>query len=167
MQGFRDFNFKFFHGHTSVDADAGQLLVVHHQGDAVTFQILLETIDFVDGKRDEVAVHVCAEQNDRTSQILFARKLENLRRVVAEQQRGVQHTEIGIAFVKTGQNAGSFVQCNDSQLHVGSDCSEVDLAGLLAALQNGVDASINGDFLGTNVSGSKVHRRFLQNFCKN
>ena len=27
--------------------------------------------------------------------------------------------------------------------------------------------SINGDFLGTDVSGSKVHRRFLQNFCKN
>ena len=29
-----------------------------------------------------------------------------------------------------------------------------------------VYASINGDFLGTDVSGSKVHRRFLQNFCK-
>ena len=34
-----------------------------------------------------------------------------------------------------------------------------DFTRLFSAVQNRVDASINGDFLGTDVSGSKVHRR--------
>jgi len=77
---------KVQHGGTSVDADAGQLLVVCHQGDAVACQILLEQVDFIDGQRDDLAVHVGADKNHRAGQVVLAAHLQHLRRIVAEQQ---------------------------------------------------------------------------------
>ena len=97
---------------------------------------------------------------------MLSAHLQHLRRVVAEQQRGVGKVQAGIILLKAGQDAGSLVQRDDGQLHIRGNGSEIDFTRLFSAVQNRVDASINGDFIGTDVSGSKVHRRFLQNFCK-
>ena len=43
--------------------------------DAVACQKLLETVHIVDGERNKIAVHVVAHQNDRASQVTFARQL--------------------------------------------------------------------------------------------
>ena len=50
------------------------------------FQILLEQIDLINGQRDDLAVHVGADQNHRADQVVLAAHLQHLRRIVAEQQ---------------------------------------------------------------------------------
>ena len=109
-------------------AARGQPLIVCHQGDAVACQILLEQVDLIDGQRDDLAVHVGADQNHRTGQVVLAAHLQHLRRVVAEQQRGVGKVQTGIILVKAGQDARSFVQRDDGQLHIRGNGCEVDLA---------------------------------------
>ena len=59
----------------SIHTDAGQLVIVCHERDAVACQKLLETVHIVDGERNKIAVHVGAHQNDRASQVTFARQL--------------------------------------------------------------------------------------------
>lgn len=116
------------------------------------------------GARHKTEVGTTKRSKIRT--VVLAAHLQYLRRVVAEQQRGVGKVQAGIILLKAGQDAGSLVQRDDGQLHIRGNGSEIDFTRLFSAVQNRVDASINGDFLGTDVSGSKVHRRFLQNFCK-
>ena len=115
-------------------------------------QILLEQVDFIDGQRDDIAVHVGANKNHRAGQVVLSAHLQHLRRVVAEQQRGVGKVQAGIILLKAGQDAGSLVQRDDGQLHIRGNGSEIDFTRLFSAVQNRVDASINGDFLGTDVS---------------
>ena len=52
-------------------------------------QILLEQVDLINGQRDDLAVHVGADQNHRAGQVVLSAHFQHLRRVVAEQQRGV------------------------------------------------------------------------------
>lgn len=59
-------------------------------------QILLEQVDFIDGQRDDLAVHVGANKNHRAGQVVLSAHLQHLRRVVAEQQRGVGKVQAGI-----------------------------------------------------------------------
>ena len=117
-------------------ADAGQLLVVCHQGDAVACQILLEQVDLINGQRDDLAVHVGADQNHRAGQVVLAAHLQHLRRIVAEQQRGVREVQAGIVLLKAGQDAGSLVQRDDGQLHVRGNGCEVDLAAPIFYIEN-------------------------------
>jgi len=98
---------EVFLWHTSLHADAGQLLVVCHQGDAVACQILLEQVDLINGHRDDLAIHVGASQNHKTGQVVLAAHLQHLRRVVAEQQRGVGEVQASIILLKAGQASSS------------------------------------------------------------
>ena len=91
-------------------------------------QILLEQVDFIDGQRDDPAVHVGASQNHRAGQVVLAAHLQHLRRVVAEQQRGIGKVQAGIVLLKAGQDVGSLVQRDDGQLHIRGNGCEVDLA---------------------------------------
>ena len=113
-----------------------------------------------EGKADNMVVCVPSGNFGNITAGLFGN------RIVAEQQRSVGEVQAGIILLKAGQDAGSLVQRDDGQLHIRGNGSEIDFTRLFSAVQNRVDASINGDFLGTDVSGSKVHRCFLQNFCK-
>lgn len=115
----------------------------------------------INGKRNEVPVHVGAYQNDRASQVTLARHLQNLCRIVAEQQRSVGKMDAGIAFIEAGQNVRGFIQSNNRQFHIRRNGGKVDFTGLLATCQNGADAHIDGDLLGTNhTSSGVVHRLF-------
>ena len=91
-------------------------------------QILLEQVDLIDGQRDDPAVHVGASQNHRAGQVVLAAHLQHLRRVVAEQQRGIGKVQAGIVLLKAGQDVGSLVQRDDGQLHIRGNGCEVDLA---------------------------------------
>ena len=44
-----------------------------------------------------------ADKNHRAGQVVLAAHLQHLRRVVAEQQRGVREVQAGIVLVKAGQ----------------------------------------------------------------
>ena len=124
-------------------------------------QILLEQVDLINGQRDDLAVHVGADQNHRAGQVVLAAHLQHLRRVVAEQQRGVGKVQAGIVLLKAGQDVGSLVQRDDGQFHIRGNGCEVDLAAPVCR-QCSADTHINGDFLGANGTGSVVfHRRFL------
>lgn len=103
-------------------------------------QKLLETVHVINGKRNEVPVHVGAYQNDRASQVTLARHLQNLCRIVAEQQRSVGKMDAGIAFIEAGQNVRGFIQSNNRQFHIWRNGGKVDFTGLLATCQNGADA---------------------------
>ena len=130
-------------------------------------QKLLETVHVINGKRNEVPVHVGAYQNDRASQVTLARHLQNLCRIVAEQQRSVGKMDAGIAFIEAGQNVRGFIQSNNRQFHIRRNGGKVDFTGLLATCQNGADAHINSNFLGTdNTRSGIVHRRFSSIFAK-
>ena len=70
-------------------------------------QILLEQVDLINGQRDDLAIHVGADKNHRTGQVVLAAHLQHLRRIVAEQQRGVGEVQAGIILLKAGQDAGA------------------------------------------------------------
>ena len=119
-------------------------------------QILLEQVDLINGQRDDLAVHVGADQNHRAGQVVLAAHLQHLRRVVAEQQRGVGKVQAGIILLKAGQDAGSLVQRDDGQLHIRGNGCEVDLTAAPVCRQCSADTHINGDFFGADGTGSVV-----------
>ena len=126
----------------------------------MAFQILLEQVDLINGQRDDLAVHVGASQNHRASQVVLAAHLQHLRRVVAEQQRGVGEVQVGIVLLKTGQDAGSLVQRDDGQLHIQGNGCEVDLTAPVCR-QRSADTHVNGDLLGADGTGSVVFHKLF------
>ena len=122
----------------------------------MAFQILLEQVDLINGQRDDPAVHVGTSQNHRAGQVVLAAHLQHLRRIVAEQQRGVREVQAGIVLLKAGQNAGSLIQRDDGQLHIRGNGCEVDLTAAPVCRQCSADTHVNGDLFGADGTDSSA-----------
>ena len=116
------------------------------------------------GTRHKPEVGTTKRSKIRT--VVLAAHFQHLRRIVAEQQRGVGKIQAGIVLVKAGQDVGSLVQRDDGQFHIRGNGCEIDLAAPVCR-QRSADTHVNGNLLGADGAGNVVfHRRFLLLFAK-